>query len=267
MIMMEKQQWISAESKSFFQSFLRSYLAGTCFNPSGYSSVGVAFAMYPALEYIYKDPQKTKQACSRYAGYFNTHPFWVPCAMGLFISLEQAIARGGMQANALEKNIKTICHTLSAIGDSLFSGSLLVLWALSTLCFFCADYTYRALFFSLFCLFGIQLFRIITFWAGLRYGLSFLITLKNVKLINWSRPIKMINALLLVSFLALAWPDKIPRLEWFLMLVFMAGGAYILFAKKIRREYVLIGCMLALLLFLQLSHWLTEKVMIYGFFE
>ena len=54
---------------------------------------------------------------------------------------------------------------------------------------------------------GLQVFKVLTYVLGLREGLQFIHYLKRWNLIKWAATIKLINAVLLVAFLALLWRD------------------------------------------------------------
>ena len=65
---------------------------------------------------------------------YNTHFFWTPLLVGLFLSLEEKIAQGVAPAEMLDNVKTTTAFTLSAIGDTFFSASLMGLWGLSAAC-------------------------------------------------------------------------------------------------------------------------------------
>ncbi len=255
---MATKQASRVRTRAFLKSFLRSYLTGASFNPRGYHSVGVVFAMYPGLTTIYDDPAKLKGACRRYVEHFNTHPFWVPCMVGILLSAEMMIVRGQLTPAMLEKLKDTTSYTLSAIGDSVFAGSLLIFWALSTICLLLAGCTVLPLALGICFFLGLQVFRVLTFWGGVRYGLSFLGMLGRLDLINWGQRIKMINAGLLVCLWALVWPGQVSWAGWLPAVLGMAFCAWLLAHRKLAREVALIGFILALAVAPWLVDWIAK---------
>ncbi|MBU1611385.1 MAG: PTS system mannose/fructose/sorbose family transporter subunit IID [Proteobacteria bacterium] len=248
----------AARTRAFIKSFVRSYLSGACFNPRGYHSIGVVYAIYPGLASIHKDPKELKNACRRYIKHFNTHPFWVPCMIGILLSAEMMISRGQLPPAMLEKVKDTTSYTLSAIGDSVFAGSLLIFWALSTICLLLAGFRFLPLGLGISLFACLQLFRLLTFWGGVRHGLSFLGMLKRWDLINWGQRIKLVNALLLICLWFLAWPGKVLWSDWLVLAGGMAVCAKLLARRKLMREVVLIGFILALAALPWLDRWIGQ---------
>ena len=121
-------------TRAVIRSFFRSYLVGANFNTRGMQNLGLAYAMYPGLAAIHKDPARLRQAMKRYVRHYNSHPFWAPCLVGIFLSTEARIASGTFPPAMLDKVKDRTTYTLSAIGDSVFAGSLLIFWALSSAC-------------------------------------------------------------------------------------------------------------------------------------
>lgn len=190
--------------------FFRTYLVGACFNTRGLQNVGLAFAMEPGLRALYRDPASLKQARKRHLRLYNTHPYWTPFLVGYFLFLERKIAQGSLPPRALGRIRQTTSYTLSAIGDSVFGGSLLIFWSLSTICLLLYDQ--RALAFVWFgvALAAIQVFKAFTFWRGLTSGLTFLQKVKAWDLINKGQRVKITNALLLLLIWYRMYPIKNP---------------------------------------------------------
>ena len=194
--------------KAYLQCFLRTYLVGASMNPRGLMSVGILYAMLPGLMVIHKEPKAREQALKRYARHFSSHPFWVPCLVGIFLAVEADIAGRRLPPDALQKVKNTTSYTLSAIGDSVFAGSLLIFWALSTSCLLLLGQRALPLGIGIFFFLGLQAFRVYTFLEGLRRGFSFLGALKRWDLINWGRRIKFLNAALLLTLWVLLFPAR-----------------------------------------------------------
>ena len=189
--------------KTSLTCFMRSYLLGAAFTPQGMQSLGMTHAIEPGLAKIYPNPEDMLRARQRYIHHFNTHPFGAPFLLGLFLNLEQLIAQGVLPEGSL-RNIKdTAGYTLSAIGDSVFSGTLIPFWVLASACLLLLNMSWAALFFSL-CLFvGFQVFRLASFYFALRHGLAALERLRSFDIINWGERLKYCNALLLAALLGL----------------------------------------------------------------
>ena len=149
--------------KTSLTCFLRSYLLGGAFTPQGMQSLGITHALEPGLAEIYADPEDLLCARQRYIRHFNTHPFGAPFLLGLFLNLEQLIARGVLPAEALSNIKDTAGYTLSAIGDSVFSGTLVPFWVLASACLLLLCPPWGAALFTL-CLFAaFQAFRLASF--------------------------------------------------------------------------------------------------------
>ncbi len=188
-------------SKTNFHCFLRSYLLGAAFTPQGMQSLGLAYAMEPGLAKIYADQDELLRARARYIRHFNTHPFAAPFLLGLFLNLEQLIAQGLLQEDVLPGIKDTAGYTLSAIGDSVFSGTLIPFWVLAFACLMLQGLLWAALFFTG-CLFiGFHVFRLLSFSFALRHGLHALGYLKDFNIINWGERLKYCNAVLLALLL------------------------------------------------------------------
>ena len=163
----------------------------------------------------------------RYAGHSNTHPFMIPLFVGILLSLEQAIAKGSLPEAALNSVRETLATTLSALGDSFFSGTLLPLWSLLSVSLLLAGFTSLAVMLAigLFC--ALLLFRAICFISGLRYGLATLVQLRRLNLINWVDRLKMINAALAALVI---WHLPLSRIKPFPWTAYALGAAAVLTA-------------------------------------
>lgn len=186
--------------------FLRCYLIGAAYNTRGLQHVGLAYAMEPGLIALYPDPAARGEVFRRYLKLYNTHFFWTPLLVGLFLSLEVKIAQGTAPAEILDNVKTTTAFTLSAIGDTFFSASIMGLWGLSAACL-AAGGRYQLLAAMAVALFlGVQVFKVATFRAGYREGFHVLKRLKRWDLVNLGRRVKVVNAVLLTVFWMLAQP-------------------------------------------------------------
>lgn len=182
--------------------FLRTYMVGATFNTKGMQNVGLAYIMEPGLRALYEqEPAALQRARSRYLKHYNTHPFWTPLLVGIFLSMEKKIAQGMLPADILPKLRSTTVYTLSALGDSFFGGSFLVLWALVGVNLAAANDLVLLALWIVLCLAGLQLFKMYTFGRGYAQGLSFLQKLKSWNLIDWGQRLKLVNGFLTALFI------------------------------------------------------------------
>lgn len=217
----------------YLRSFLRCYLAGAGFNTRGMQNIGLTFAMQPGLQAIHRNPRDLKAAQKRYVQHYQSHPFWMPCLVGIYLNVESTIAAGRFPPKMLGKVKDTTAYTLSALGDSVFAGSLLIFWALMTICLLLSGQQVAAIILGVSFFFGLQAFRAYAFVSGLRHGFSFLERLRRLDLINWGTRVKYVNALLLVWLWTLIWPKPYTWWEWL-----MGVGALILFGRFVRTGLV-----------------------------
>ncbi len=211
--------------------FLRSYLLGAAFTPQGMQSLGITHALEPGLAELYPDPEDLLRARRRYIRHFNTHPMAAPFLLGLFLHLEQLIARGMLSEEALHNVKDTAGYTLSAIGDSVFSGTLMPFWALVSACFMLSGLPWVAAAFTV-CLFaGVQAFRLASFYFALQHGLTALERLHGFDIINWGERLKYCNALLLALLLGLTADLSHNILVWAAFCVALPAMGYFLVLK------------------------------------
>jgi len=214
---------------AFVRSFMRCYMSGTGFNTRGMQNIGLMYAMQPGLFAIHKDPKALRAAQKRYVRHYQSHPFWMPCLVGIFLNVESAIAENRFPPKMLSKVKDTTAYTLSAIGDSVFAGSLLIFWVLLTICLLLSGQSTASFVLGLSFWVGLQLFRAYTFTCGVKHGFKFLERLKRWNLINWGRRVKYANAALLLWLWILIWPRPYQWWEWLAGVV-----ALILFGRFVR---------------------------------
>ena len=183
----------------------------------GMQQIGLAYVLEPALRELYPEPQAFARAMSRYAGHSNTHPFMIPLFVGILLSLEQAIAKGRLPEGALNSVRETLATTLSALGDSFFSGTLLPLWSLLSISLLLAGFTNIAMLLAVILFGSLLLFRSICFVSGLR----------KLNLINWVDRLKMVNAALAALVI---WHLPISTMKPFPWTAYAMGAAAVLAA-------------------------------------
>jgi PTS system mannose-specific IID component len=217
--------------------FIRCYLVGANFNTRGMQNIGLALAMEPGLEALYPKIKPRQQARRRALQHYNTHPFWSPLLTGLFLSLERDISRGILPPAMLQRVKTTTTYTLSALGDSFFGGSLLVLFSLILTLLLLNGWTATAWIWLGVCFLGLQAFKVLTFLGSLREGIAFLNRLKRWNLINWGQRIKLLNAGLLVLLWLELWPGLGIYWEWAFWSVALMIGAFCYLRLRISRVW------------------------------
>lgn len=225
-------------ARTLFKCLRRTWLVGAGFNTRGMQNIGLSYAMDPGLVEMYRDPEALRKARKRYAEHYNTHPFWTPLLVGIFLGMERKISKGIFPPDLFENVRSTTIYTLSAIGDSFFGGSVLVLWSLVTACLVVSGHGVAAVVLGAALLSALTLFKALTFWFGFREGLNFLHRLGRWNLINWGQRFKLVNAALIVAFWALAWPGEVIWYLWLPAAFCFGVVAVTISATGISREIV-----------------------------
>ncbi len=225
--------------------FFRTYFIGSMYNTKGLQNLGLLYIMDPGLKYFYKgSAQGLAEARKRYLGHYNSHPYFLPFLVGYFLFLESKIAKGILPRDSLRTIKATTAYTLSALGDSFWGGSLLILWSFIEIILLINKYITLAFVFFISTFIFVQCFRFFVFWQGFNKGLSFFEVIKNMNLIQWSKRIKIINSILLIFI----W-QGIANLVEILpkSLVFIIGGvvigisSFVVSQHHVLREILVIG--------------------------
>lgn len=204
----------------------RTWLVGAVMSARGLQHLGHLYALNPGLAALYEDPAALLRTRTRYMRHTHTHPHWVPLFAGIMLSLEAQAANGRLSPEAVDALQNTIASTFSALGDSLFSGTLLATWAFSSILLLWQGYMELAFACTLLLFLGLMAFRVIGFFAGLRHGVAILQGVKRLDCINWSYRLKLVNAVLLALALRLFWPAETPMIWLFgILACFLGGGA------------------------------------------
>lgn len=104
--------------------FFRSLFLQASWNPRTMQGLGFAYALYPALRWLYPAPEDLKKALGRHLGFFNTQPYMAAAVLGGVLFHEERIAR---KEDAPEKVIafkNALMGPLAAVGDGFFWLSL-----------------------------------------------------------------------------------------------------------------------------------------------
>lgn len=230
----------SPDFKTLANCFLRSYLVGAAFNTRGMQNVGLIFCLEPGLRKIYPDRKKRLAARKRYMKHYNTHLFWTPLLLGVFLSFEDKVSRGLLATSVLEGVKNTTVYTLSAIGDSVFAGSLLVFWSLTSVVLALLGEVSLVAGWVVLWFLLLHAFKLATFVMGYREGLSFLLRLKRWNLINWGQRLKAVNAVLLAVVLFSVWPGQMASHMWVSGVGGLALAAWLVYRAALSREIVAI---------------------------
>jgi len=234
--------------------FLRTYLVNAVYNPRGLQNIGFIFVFEPALEFLYGPGERFVEARLRYARHHNCHQFFTPMLLGVLLRLESGIATGVLPASVLENLKDTTANTLSAIGGSLFNGTLMVTWALVSACLILAGLPEKALWFTILCFVLLQVFKLLTCALGFRKGMEALFLLRQLDLINWCDRVKYVNAVLLGLFLWLALPAA-PMAVWAILALYLLFMGWLVGKSHISRVLVAL-VLLVMAVSLHLAGWL-----------
>jgi PTS system mannose-specific IID component len=104
--------------------FLRSLSLQASWNPKGMQNLGLAYAVFPALEQLYPDRKAQEAAVQRHLVFFNTHPYVAAAIVGGVLYHEQRIARGEEPPDKVVAFKAALMGPLAALGDGFFWLSL-----------------------------------------------------------------------------------------------------------------------------------------------
>lgn len=235
---------------AFFTCFLRSYLIGTAFTMRGLQIIGFIYAMQAGLDELYPQEEARREAYERYMPTYNSHPFWAPLLVGIFLSLEQRLAQGTLPPALFHKVKDTTVYTLSAIGDSLFGGTILVAWSLTTCLLLMTEHYLFAALFTLTLFLLLQIFRLVCFTFAFRESLGVLQRIKKLRLMELGDYIKIYNGIILALLMYFAWPhasftassfqSSLQSIWWLWSVLFTSVLACILYRFHASRIYILI---------------------------
>lgn len=202
------------DTRTSLRCLARTWLVGAAMTTRGMQHLGLLYALEPGLEILYRSPEALRAARSRYLTHVNTHPFMAPLFTGILLSMETQIARGALPPQGMAMLSRTTATTLSALGDSFFSGSLLVFWALTTSLCLILHMESLATLWTLTLFLLLLSFRVGTFFLGLRQGLLALHWVRQMDMINWSDRLKLVNAALLAMVLWHLAINAAPVMLW-----------------------------------------------------
>jgi mannose PTS system EIID component len=112
-------RWVRA------QVFWRSLFIQAGYNPQGQQSLGLTYALLPALKALYPEPAAEADAVRRHlTTTFNTHPYAAAAIVGGILNHEERMARGEEPADSAEHFKSSLMGPLAALGDGFFWLSL-----------------------------------------------------------------------------------------------------------------------------------------------
>lgn len=104
--------------------YWRSLFLQAAWNPQGMQNLGLAYALYPALEVLYPDEAARSEALRRHLTVFNTHPYVAASILGGVLHHERRVARGEEPPDRVVAFKAALMGPLAALGDGFFWLSL-----------------------------------------------------------------------------------------------------------------------------------------------
>ena len=104
--------------------FWRSLFLQASWNMKGMQNLGLAYALFPALQKLYPNPLDLKNTLQRHLTFYNTHPYMAAAVVGGILHHEERIARGEWPPEKGEAFKKALMGPLAAVGDGFFWLSL-----------------------------------------------------------------------------------------------------------------------------------------------
>ena len=99
----------------------------TCYNYERMMGIPCAMTFLPVLKHLYPgNKEKQIEVMKRQAEFFNVHPEFGSCILGMAVSLEEDKAQGAKIPNEFITNLKTsLMGPLAGIGDTIYQGVLI----------------------------------------------------------------------------------------------------------------------------------------------
>lgn len=103
----------------------RSQFLQASWNYERMQNLGWCYALIPAIEKLYPNPEDQKAAVKRHLEFFNTHPYVAAPIFGVEMSLEEDRANGVDVDDAAIQGVKIgMMGPLAGVGDPIFWGTL-----------------------------------------------------------------------------------------------------------------------------------------------
>jgi PTS system mannose-specific IID component len=101
----------------------RSFFLQASWNYEQLQSLGLLFALSPALHYFYGRDELTL-AYRRHLQYFNTHPYLASALIGALLKLEESRAAGQEEEIGINEFKSAVTAPCAAMGDGFFWGAV-----------------------------------------------------------------------------------------------------------------------------------------------
>lgn len=126
--MADKQQTRLIPKKALFRAaMIWKTWVQTCYNYERMMGMACGHTFLPVVKHLYPDnKEKQIDLMSREMEFFNVHPEFGSCILGLAVSLEEEKAMGKDIPNEFITNIKTsLMGPLAGVGDTIWQGVLI----------------------------------------------------------------------------------------------------------------------------------------------
>jgi PTS system mannose-specific IID component len=176
--------------------FWRSLFLQAGFSPEAMQTLGLLYALAPALKHLYPDERAQQEAMKRHLTPFNTHPYAAAAIVGGIIFHEAKVARGEEPAEAVTRFKTTLMGPLAALGDGFFWLALrpavgVLSCALVPVVGFFAPVVFLVLYNAVH-----LTARAWLFWEGLGRGEAVVVRLQAAKVPLWSHRLRLVSATL-----------------------------------------------------------------------
>ena len=123
----KEQKGLIPQSALFRAAMIWETWVQTCYNYERMMGMACAHTFLPVVKYLYpNDKAKQIDLMTREMEFFNVHPEFGSCILGLAISLEEEKAMGKDIPNEFITNIKTsLMGPLAGVGDTIWQGVLI----------------------------------------------------------------------------------------------------------------------------------------------
>ena len=123
----KEQKGLIPQSALFRAAMIWETWVQTCYNYERMMGMACAHTFLPVVKYLYPDSkEKQIDLMTREMEFFNVHPEFGSCILGLAISLEEEKAMGKDIPNEFITNIKTsLMGPLAGVGDTIWQGVLI----------------------------------------------------------------------------------------------------------------------------------------------
>jgi PTS system mannose-specific IID component len=176
--------------------FWRSLFIQAGFSPEALQTLGLLYALAPALEHLYPDEAARKAAVTRHLVPFNTHPYAAAAIVGGILHHEVRVARGEAAPEAVTRFKTTLMGPLAALGDGFFWLSWRPAVGVLSCALVPAVGAWAPVIFLV--LYNVVHFwaRAWLFWRGLSLGDGVVVRLQTAKVPLWSARLRLVSAAL-----------------------------------------------------------------------